>query len=123
MAGNIVWHDLTVSNAEEVRYFYSAVCGWTSIGQSMGDYEDYSMVLPGKDQAVAGVCHARGVNSGIPAQWLIYVQVDSVEKSVESALALGGKVIHGPVSMDGSSFCVLQDPAGAYIALMSEALS
>ncbi len=118
MAGKIVWHDLTVGNAEEVRDFYQAVCGWTYQGQPMGDYEDYSMLAG--EEGVAGVCHAKGVNAGIPPQWLIYVQVDSVEKSVQAALALGGKAVHGPVSMEGSSFCVLQDPAGAYMAIMSQ---
>ena len=47
----------------------------------MGDYVDYSM----SDQdgnVVAGICHARGSNAGLPPQWLVYIQVASVAASL-----------------------------------------
>lgn len=38
--GQILWHDLTVDNAEQVSDFYQGVLGWEKEGLSMGDYED-----------------------------------------------------------------------------------
>ena len=94
--GVIEWHDLTVENAEQVKDFYTRVVGWDSSPASMGDYDDYNINLPGTEETLAGICHARGGNSGLPAQWMIYVRVESVSASAEQCLQLGGQVIEGP---------------------------
>ena len=39
--GQILWHDLTVDNSENVSNFYHGVLEWENEGPSMGDYEDY----------------------------------------------------------------------------------
>ena len=118
--GAIEWRDLTVENAGEVKDFYSKVVGWDSSGVSMGEYEDYCVNLPGTSETVAGICHARGENKNIPAQWLMYVRVESVADSIEQCIKLGGEVIEGPRKLSGSDFCIIKDPAGAVLALMSD---
>ena len=118
--GAIAWHDLTVANAEAVRDFYSAVVGWTAQPQSMGEYEDYNMLrsTAGSDgECVAGVCHARGSNVGVPAQWLMYINVADVDASAAACEKHGGEVIVKPRNMGGGRFCVVRDPAGAVCAL------
>jgi predicted enzyme related to lactoylglutathione lyase len=115
--GTICWHDLTVPDAEGLRDFYSSVVGWESQGVSMGDYEDFSMVVPATGEGVAGVCHARGANAGLPAQWLMYVAVEDVEASAARCRELGGEILVGPRSAGGGTFCVIRDPAGAAFAL------
>ncbi len=117
--GRIEWMDLTVDDASRVKDFYCSVIGWTSSEVDMGQYSDYSINLPGTDTTVAGICHARGGNANIPSQWMIYVRVDSVAESAEECKKRGGKVIDGPRRMGGSDFCVIEDPAGAVLALMS----
>jgi uncharacterized protein len=116
--GTIVWHDLTIDNADKVRDFYSKVAGWKADPVEMGGYSDYSMLDP-DGQGTAGICWRRGPNANLPPQWLIYITVEDVQKSADAALQSGGKVIEGPRKMGGQDFCVLQDPAGAYIALIS----
>lgn len=116
-AGTVVWRDLTVKNAAEVKEFYTRVTGWKADPVSMGDYDDYSMLTEGGD-CVAGVCHAQGGNAGMPAQWLIYIKVADLDRSIIECTALGGKVIHGPRSMGDSRFCVIEDPAGAVAGLI-----
>lgn len=118
--GRIEWLDLTVEDASRVRNFYKSVVGWTSSDVPMGSYEDFNMTVPGTQDTVAGICHARGVNSNLPSQWLIYVRVANVAESAAQCTKLGGKVLQGPSRMAGSSFCVIQDPAGAVMALMSD---
>ncbi|MEM8556161.1 MAG: VOC family protein [Pseudomonadota bacterium] len=110
------WLDLTVPNAEQVRDFYSAVCGWGTVPHPMGDYTDYSMTAA-DGQTVAGVCHARGDNAGYPAMWLPYVNVPSLAEALTAAEDKGGKVVV-PMRDLGSGFtAVIQDPAGACMAL------
>jgi predicted enzyme related to lactoylglutathione lyase len=114
-----VWRDLTVRDAAAIRDFYSKVVGWTSSPVELGEYNDFSMAVPGGDDVVAGICHARGGNANLPPQWLIYITVEDVEKSARRCVEHGGRIIDGPKAMGKRRFCVIQDPAGAVAALIS----
>jgi predicted enzyme related to lactoylglutathione lyase len=114
--GKITWQDLTVPNADAIRDFYSAVVGWTAEAVDMGGYSDYSMMAP-DGSCGGGICNARGANAEIPPQWLVYITVQSVAKSVEKCIEMGGKVLSGPRDLGNDTFCVIQDPAGAVCAL------
>jgi len=108
--GAIEWRDLTVENADQVKDFYTKVIGWQTEAVSMGDYDDFNIYLPksgheSDGDTIAGVCHARGGNANLPAQWLMYVRVADVQTS--------------PKTMGKDQFCVIQDPAGAVIGLVS----
>ncbi len=129
--GHILWTDLTVPNADEVRKFYEAVVGWTSSEVSMGDYSDFMMIASGDkpkssdDHAsvAVGICHASGPNTGIPAQWINYFGVADLDESRASVEKLGGKLVgeirtHGP-----SRFCIIEDPAGAVCGLFENVIS
>ena len=117
--GRIEWMDLTVDDASHIRNFYTSVVGWSSSEVDMGSYSDFNINLPGTQDTIAGVCHARGSNQNIPSQWLIYVRVESVADSAEKCKKLGGEVLDGPRRMGCSNFCVIKDPAGAVMALLS----
>ncbi len=119
--GKIFWQDLTVENAEQVKDFYCAVVGWMFENVSMGDYNDFNILNPkDNNEVVAGICHKRGGIKNLPSQWLNYVMVDDMEASLEKCRTLGGSIIDGPKAMGKSMFAVIQDPAGAYLALMTE---
>lgn len=115
--GSIAWTDLTVKDAEAVRDFYAAVVGWKPEAVAMGAYSDYNMCAPGSGTGVAGVCHARGVNADLPAQWLVYIVVDDVEAAAARCEARGGHVLVRPKPLGAGRYCVIQDPAGAVCAL------
>ncbi|MGH9766758.1 MAG: VOC family protein [Blastocatellia bacterium] len=120
--GSITWIDLTVENAEQIRDFYSAVVGWSASGVDMGGYNDFNMNAPETETPVAGVCHARGGNAGLPPIWLIYVNVEDIERSIARCVELGGQVIAGVKTMVGHGrYCVIRDPAGAALALFEPA--
>ncbi len=118
--GRIEWMDLTVDDASHVRNFYTSVVGWSSSEVDMGSYSDFNLNLPGTEDTIAGVCHSRSSNDNIPSQWLIYVRVESVADSAERCKKMGGEVLDGPRRMGGSNFCVIKDPAGAVMALLSD---
>lgn len=116
--GTIGWLDLTVPNAEVVRDFYCDVVGWAPGEVPMGQYSDYTMTPPGGGEAVAGVCHARGINAGLPPCWLVYIVVGDLDRSLARTTAMGGR-LHGETRGEKGKgrFCVVQDPAGAYACL------
>jgi len=119
--GTVGWFDLTIDNAEEVRDFYEAVVGWKSSGLSMGEYEDFVMSSPESGAPVSGVCHARGSNEGLPAQWLIYVNVENIDASLAQCSKLGGTALMPVKTMEGHGrYCVIKDPAGAVMALFEQ---
>ena len=118
--GKIVWRDLTVPDAGKIKDFYCEVVGWTSTDHDMGDYADFNIIATGNGETVAGICHARGENAKLPPQWLIYITVEDVEASLKKCVALGGKIVDGPRMMGKMKFCVIQDPAGAVAALISQ---
>lgn len=114
--GTISWQDLTVADGEGVRDFYQAVTGWTPEPLSMGTYSDFVMNAP-DGTPVAGICHARGGNAGLPPVWLIYITVEDLDHSLEECERLGGALIGAPRSYGGGRYCVIKDPAGALCAL------
>ena len=118
--GRIEWMDLNVVEASQIKDFYCAVVGWSSSEVDMGSYSDFNITLPCSPATVAGICHERGSNANLPSQWLIYVRVANIKESIAKCEKLGGKLLNGPQRIAGSNFCVIQDPAGAILALMSE---
>lgn len=114
--GSVAWRDLTVDDAEAVRDFYVAVVGWRPEGVSMGEYDDWNMVGPG-GTPVAGVCHARGSNAGLPPVWLLYLVVEDLDASLEAVREGGGEVVRPARAMGDARWAVIRDPAGAAVAL------
>ncbi|HQV04680.1 MULTISPECIES: VOC family protein [unclassified Novosphingobium] len=116
--GQIVWVDLTVGNAKDVREFYQSVTGWDSDEFNMGDYSDYVVSTPQDKDTVAGICHARGSNSELPPYWLVYIKVANLEESLAEARKRGGELVSGPKEFGAAQFCILRDPAGAYFGII-----
>ncbi len=119
--GSVGWFDLTTNMADELKGFYEAVVGWESSELSMGSYNDYVMTSPESKAPVSGVCHARGNNADLPPQWLMYVYVGDVEASIAACVQRGGKAL-APIRIMGGQgkYCVIQDPAGAVLALFEQ---
>ena len=118
--GRIEWVDLSVGDAARSKDFYCKVIGWKPTDVEMGTYSDFNLNLPNNGETVAGICHARGMNANLPAQWLMYVRVVDVAASAAEAERQKGKVLDGPRRMGGSNFCVIQDPDGAIMVLISD---
>jgi uncharacterized protein len=115
--GTVIWRDLTVPDADRAREFYTAVIGWDAEPVEMGGYSDYNMLPPGTRDPVAGICFRRGVNADLPPQWLMYITVEDLDRSVARCTELGGRIVAGPRGMGEARYCVIQDPAGALCAL------
>ena len=121
--GTISWTDITVDNAGDLKDFYAAVVGWKPDPVKMGNYNDYAMFTPSGSGCVAGICHARGVNAGLPSVWLVYITVGNLSESILKCEEHGGSVLGEPRNMGSAGrFCVIRDPSGAVVALFEPAL-
>lgn len=116
--GKIVWHDLTVKDADAARSFYADVVGWTYEEIDMGGYSDYVAMPADGEEPAGGVCHARGVNANVPAAWLVYIQVENLEASLARVTEKGGVIVDGPREVGNGSFAIIRDPFGAYCGLI-----
>lgn len=112
------WLDIASDEADSLQHFYCEVLGCKAEPVDMGGYNDY-MLMDADGKAVAGVCHARGVNSDYPANvWLPYLRVSDLAAAIANAERLGGTLCTAIRRCEGyGEFCVLRDPAGALIAL------
>ena len=119
--GRVAWMDLTIDDATKVSSFYSKVVGWDIQSFDMGGYDDYCMNDKETGETLAGVCHAKGVNANVPPQWMMYVGVEDIGKSIAAVQAEGGK-LHGDRRSDGKGgyYQMIQDPAGAYMMLWQQ---
>ncbi len=120
--GCISWLDLTVANASATRDFYQKVVGWSVQDVAMEDtserYADYSM-LGDDGNPAAGVCHARGVNVGLPPIWMLHLPVGDLAESLRRVQEGGGKIVKETTGGDGGyAYAVVQDPVGACLALV-----
>jgi predicted enzyme related to lactoylglutathione lyase len=120
--GSIAWLDLTVPDASATQDFYRQVVEWSVDSVEMDDdgnrYVDHNMI--GEDGTpVAGICHARGVNLGLPPVWMIYLPVGDFSESLSRVEEEGGKVIKVKQGKDGEYVsATIQDPVGVYMGLM-----
>ena len=120
--GRIAWLDLTVANANETRDFYRDVVGWSARDVEMtdaaGQYADYALCTS-DGTAVAGACHARGVNEDLPPVWLIYLPVGDLDESLARARKEGGEVVYASKGSSGDyTYAVVRDPVGVCLALV-----
>jgi predicted enzyme related to lactoylglutathione lyase len=120
--GRISWLDLTVFEASVTRDFYRNVVGWSVQDVEMEDagerYADYALSTS-DGRAVAGVCHARGVNQAIPPVWLICLPVGDLAESLGRVQDGGGEVVEARKGTSGEyEYAVIRDPVGACLALV-----
>ena len=117
-AGTIGWIDMTCENASEVREFYEAVVGWQSEPVPVEDHQDYTITPAGGSEPVAGICHKKGPNATWPDGWMIYINVDDLDASLESCLKLGGEKIGEVREFAGyGKSIIIRDPGGSMCAL------
>jgi len=120
--GHIVWLDLTVSDASATRDFYCQVVGWSAQDVEMEDagerYADFNLI-GGDGEPAVGVCHARGVNLGLPPVWMIYLPVGDLAESLRRVEEEGGEILKAARGSDSEyASAVIQDPVGACLGLL-----
>jgi predicted enzyme related to lactoylglutathione lyase len=112
-AGAFTWSELSTSDLEKSKKFYSAVFGW-----DWGGADEYAeAVVSGR--TIAGVMpRPAEMPAEIPDNWLVYFGTDDVDADVVRAQDLGATVAVAPTDIPGTGrFAVLMDPESGAFAL------
>jgi len=118
--GTFGWNELMTPDAGTARRFFTELLGWTAQEVDMGPEGSYTVFRKG-EKTVAGMMRMEGPRwEGIPPHWLGYITVEDVDAAARRAEALGGKIHHPPTDVPNvGRFCVIADPTGAVVALIS----
>jgi predicted enzyme related to lactoylglutathione lyase len=116
--GAFSWNELSTTDPRAARKFYGDLLGWTFRDMNMGD-GDYT-VVSANGQDVGGIMSMPPTAQKLPPFWGSYITVDNVDASAARATQLGGKVIVPLADVPTvGRFCVIQDPQGAMVALIT----
>lgn len=117
--GSFCWVELTTTDLAGAKHFYSELFGWSTSDQPAGDHGVYTMFLKGGRQ-VGGLFQRTDemAAQGIPPNWMGYIAVEDVDKSVAKVRELGGQVVVEPMEvMEEGRMAVISDPTGAVVSL------
>jgi predicted enzyme related to lactoylglutathione lyase len=114
--GTFSWADLTTTDQDGAKSFYSSLFGWEAQDNPVGDGIVYSMMLlDGKPVAAISPQPEQQREAGAPPVWNSYITVESADQTLEKVKQLGGSV-HAPAFdvMDVGRMGVAQDPTQAF---------
>jgi predicted enzyme related to lactoylglutathione lyase len=117
--GCFVWYELTTTDAEAAKAFYTAVVGWGIRDASMPGAA-YTLFTAG-EVPVAGLMAlpSEARKMGAQPRWTGYVGVDDVDAATDRLRHLGGTVYVPPTDVpDVSRFSIVADPQAATLALV-----
>ncbi|MFF1832457.1 VOC family protein [Paenarthrobacter sp. NPDC058040] len=115
--GTPCWVDLSSTDIEVSRKFYSDLFGWELDAMDAGPGMTYFMAKL-KGRYVAGMMQQMpDAPEGMPSYWANYIAVDSVDQAAERAVAAGGTILFPPdaVPNGGGRMFFASDPTGAQI--------
>jgi uncharacterized protein len=109
-----IWIDLSTSDPEGARNFYSKVLGWNVEVNPDPQYGGYALAkIDGKDAAGIGP----KMMEQAPTAWSVYIGTTDSDELAKKVKAAGGNVVVEPMAVgDQGRMTVFQDPAGAFIS-------
>jgi hypothetical protein len=119
--GTICWTELATKDAEAAKKFYTELFGWT-LHPSQAVGMDYTEFANG-DERCGGIMQMTAEFGDMPSHWMSYVAVDDVDAAAEKVKELGGNICVPPCDIPNvGRFCVINDPTGATISLITLAM-
>ncbi len=114
--GRIVWHELNAIDVEASAAFYSEFFGWQIVETEMGPGYTLHLIQNGED--TIGSMLPKSPDDPSPPHWIAYVDVEDIEDTVASAIALGGSAPVPSMEIPGvGRFAILKDRQGGVIAV------
>jgi uncharacterized protein len=114
IANKPVWVDLSSSDADGSRAFYSKLFGWRVEVNPDPQYGGYALAKIG-DKDVAGIGPTQ--SPGAPTAWMLYIGTSNAEDLAKKVEQAGGTVVAPPFDVgEQGRMAVFQDPSGAFIS-------
>lgn len=109
------WVELTTSDSEAARAFYSRIFGWQIEVNPDPQYGGYAIAKLGADDA-AGIGPRQSPDA--PTAWGLYIGTDQIDELARRVPEEGGTVIAQPFDVgDQGRMAVFTDPIGAVISM------
>ena len=113
------WAELNSRGIERAIPFYNKVFGWTHKTSEMGEgAPPYTEFQVGGESIAGGQEMNPMVPAEVPSYWMVYFNVDDVDKSFKNATEAGGQEMMAPQDFPGGRFAILSDPQGAAFGLL-----
>ena len=116
------WAELNARSIEKVKPFYKKLFGWAEKKSPMGEGQpgEYTEFQVAGESIAGGVEMNAMVPAEVPSYWLVYFNVDDVDKAAKKAIDLGAMQIVPPQDFQGGRFAILTDPQGASFGLLKQ---
>ena len=116
--GRFSWNELMTTDYRRAFDFYRQLFGWEKTGEmDMGGGNMYVM-FGMKGKAFGGMFNRDAASMpNMAPNWLPYIYVRDVKKTVDAATRAGGILGRGPMDIPGGIIAILADPQGARFAL------
>ena len=116
--GTPCWVDLSTTDVNGAKAFYSVLFGWDYRDVPMTDEQFYSIAqIDGSDAGAIFTQEAQESQTGVPPHWNVYLAVDDIDAIASKVSDLGGTLITDEFDEDESGrMMVAQDPNGAFIS-------
>ncbi len=113
------WAELNARGIEKAIPFYNKVFGWSDKKNEMGGgAPPYTEFQLGGQSIAGGMEMPPMVPAEVPSHWLVYFNVDDVDRSFKEATAAGGQQLMGPQDFPGGRFAIVRDPQGAAFGIL-----
>jgi predicted enzyme related to lactoylglutathione lyase len=114
------WAELNSRGVEKSIAFYKKVFGWGEKKSPMGEgtQGDYTEFQLGGESIAGGMEMNPMVPAEVPSYWMVYFNVDDVDKAFKKAVEEGGTEMLAPQEFPGGRFAILSDPQGASFGLL-----
>ena len=118
--GAVSWSELITRDPGAAKSFYGKLFGWTFEDAPMENMTYTVFKVNGEE--TGGIMATPAETPDMPPNWGLYITVDDVDATAEKATGLGATVCVPPRDIPAvGRFCVLQDPQGAFISIISYA--
>jgi predicted enzyme related to lactoylglutathione lyase len=104
-SGEWLWVDLFTHDADQAKEFYGALGGYNPRTVEVEQGQTYTLLRRG-NRAYAGIVKLRWKE--VEPNWLPYIKVDDLEKTIKEAEKLGGTLL-----IRLSNLAIITDPSGA----------
>ena len=113
------WAELNSRGVDKAKPFYTKLFNWgEKTTPGAGENPEYTEFQTG-GQSIAGAMEMNPmVPAEVPSYWLVYFNVDNVDKAFKHVTDAGGKEMLAPQDMPGGRFAIVSDPQGASFGLL-----
>jgi len=122
LLGKFVWRDLVTENPDAVKPFYASLFGW-EFEEARAFGAPYALIKS-EGRYIAGISRTRRPQPGQPvSQWISFMSVADVDRSIQQTRAAGGSVVAGPADLPNvGRGAVIVDPEGAPLGLLRSSI-